>query len=476
MKRPAGIAGFAAALLAAIAAVATTAAPAHAATAQQTIALLNAQRAGNGLPANVVEDPRLTGDCAAHDRYMALNHTLTHFEQPGAPGYSVGGAYAGKNAVLSQGGNWDNGNPYENAPLHLDQLLAPRLTSVGSADARGYSCTTTFPGWTGPDPAATTVYTYPGDGSTIYPSEVAREQPWTPGELAGIPQSRRTGPYLLVFVDAPGQTPFGNPATLSDATLRGPDGPVALDTTDGGTAVPGGGTLGSYMYPGGFIIPLRPLKPGTGYHAHVLVTFAGVQTARDWSFTTSGGDPRSKLTAKHGTLSFASRSPQPIQVTFTRSGGRHAPPITVHPGATVSLSLTPGSWQACGHQPATAVYAAYDGCVTIIVTGVPKLRLGSGHVRGHRVQFTVSYSSVLRGRHAGLTITPLTLRCVHGTCAKIPGAPNTRRIVLSARPISLPLPARGHGLELDLQTTAFQLSDAPWTAAHASVLFLRVTG
>jgi hypothetical protein len=114
--------------------------------------------------------------------------------------------------------------------------------------------------------------------------------------------------------------------------------------------------------------------------------------------------------------------------------------------------------------------------VTIIVTGVPKLRLSSGHVRGHRVQFSVSYSSVLRGRHAALTITPLTLRCAHGTCAKIPGAPNTRRIVLSARPISLPLPARGHGLELDLQTTAFQLSDAPWTAAHASVLFLRVTG
>jgi hypothetical protein len=456
--------------------LAASAPAAQAATTQQTIALLNAQRAGNGLPATIVEDPRLTSDCAAHDHYMALNHKLTHFEQPGDPGYTVGGAYAGKNAVLSQGGNWDNGNPYESAPLHLDQLLAPRLTSLGSADADGYSCTTTFPGWTGPDPATMTVYTYPGDRSTIYPSEVAREQPWTPGQLAGIRQGQRTGPYLFVFVDAPGQSPFGNPATLSNATLDGPTGPVAIAVADGSTPVPTGGTLGPYLYPGGFIIPQGPLAPGTTYHAHVLVMFADVQTPHDWSFTTSGGDPHSKLTANHRKLSFTSRSPQPVHVTFTRSGGRHAPPVTIQPGATVSLSLSPGSWQACGHQPATAVYSGYDRCATIIVTGIPKLRLSSGRVRGNRVQFTVSYSTVLRGRRATLTITPLMLRCAQRTCAKIPGTTSTRKLLLSSRPISFPLPPRGHGLRLDLNTTAFQLRDAPWTAAHASVLFLRVAG
>ena len=235
----------------------------HAATAQQAIALLNAQRAGNGLPANIIEDPRLTGDCAAHDHYMALNHRLTHFEQAGDPGYTVGGAYAGKNSVLSQRATWDNGNPYESAPLHLDQLLAPRLTSLGSADVDGYSCTTTFPGWTGPDPAAPTVYTYPGDGSTIYPSELAGEQPWTPGELVGIPHASRTGPYLLVFVDAPGQSPLADPATLSAATLEGPTGPIGLKTADGATPVPGGGALGPYLYPGGFIIPAKPAEPGS---------------------------------------------------------------------------------------------------------------------------------------------------------------------------------------------------------------------
>ncbi len=184
---------------------------AYAATAGQTIALLNAQRAGNELPANIVEDPRLTRDCAAHDRYMALNHKLTHYEQPGDPGYSVGGAYAGENSVLSRRGN------------------AP---------------------------------------------------------------------------------------------------------------------------------------------------------------------------------------------------------------------------------------------------GVPKLRLSSGRVRGHRVRFTVSYSSVLRDRSATLTITPLTVHCAGGTCTTVAGHPSARTVVLTTRVLSLPLPARGHGIRLDLETNAFQLLDAPWKAAHASVSFL----
>jgi hypothetical protein len=470
MRRFAAIAGCAAALVAAAAPVA------HAATVQQTIALLNAQRASNGLPASIIEDPRLTSDCAAHDRYMALNHVLTHFEQRGRPGYSVGGAYAARNAVLSQRDDWDNGNPYESAPLHLDELLAPRLASLGSADVDGYSCTTTFPGWTGPDPPSLTVYTYPGDRAAIYPSETARELPWTPGQLVGIPQPRRTGPYLFVFVDAPGQTPFDNPATVDNVTLQGPTGPVAVKTADGGTPVPGGGTLGAYLSPGAFIIPVRPLSPGATYRAHVVVTFAGVQASHDWSFTASGGDPHSRLTAGHGSMTFTSRSPEPIRVTFTRSGGRHASAVTIRPGSSVRLSLSPGSWQACGHQPATATYARYDRCLAIIVAGIPRLRLGSGTPQGDRVQFALSYSPVLRGRTATETVTPIRLSCVGHACTPVPGRSSTRTIVLGPKTLSLPLPAVGHGVELALATSPFQLRDAPWTSARAHVLFLRRAG
>src|SRR5437764_4336928 len=99
---------------------------------------------------------------------MALNRSLTHFETPGQPGYTSGGDYAGRNSVLAQGADWSVGDPYEAAPLHLDQLLAPRLRVLGSADVDGFSCTTTFPGWTRPDPRALTVYSYPGAGGSIY--------------------------------------------------------------------------------------------------------------------------------------------------------------------------------------------------------------------------------------------------------------------------------------------------------------------
>jgi hypothetical protein len=444
---------------------------ARAASAQETIATLNTQRAANGLPAGIAEDPMLTTGCAAHDHYMALNHELTHFEQLPNPGYTDGGAFAGRNAVLSEGADWSNGNPYEHAPLHLDQLLAPRLRTVGSADAEGFSCTTTFPGWTGPDPAAVTVYTYPGDGSTIYPDEVARELPWTPGQLVGIAPVARTGPYLIVLVDAPRQSPYANPASLSEVALTGPTGPVAIRTVDGSTLVPGG-TLAPYMYPGGFIIPAVPLAAGATYHVRVIVTFGGVQTPHDWSFKTLGRDPHSSLTAKRGRLRFDSRSPQPILVTFTRSGGRHAPSITLRPGASIRLRLRPGSWQACGHQPASHKFTAYDGCVAIIVTGIPKLRIGLGRARGTQVVFALGYSSILRGRAATLTITPLTLRCASGRCSTTSGQRSIHAILLSDNKLSLPLPTAGHGLRVELETSAFQLRDAPWTAARATTSFL----
>ncbi len=122
--------------------------PAGAATAADAAATLNAERSANGIPAGITVDPQLSADCAAHDHYMAAGHGLTHQEVPGAAGYSTAGAYAASHSVLAEGTGWDNGNPYASAPLHLDQLLAPRLGVIGSADAAGFSCTTTFPGWT----------------------------------------------------------------------------------------------------------------------------------------------------------------------------------------------------------------------------------------------------------------------------------------------------------------------------------------
>ncbi len=448
---------------------------AYAATAAQTIALLNAQRAANGLPAGITEDPTLSSDCLAHDNYMWLNHQLTHEEQPGNAGYTSGGAYAGVNAVLTENDNWDAGNPYEDAPLHLDQLLAPRLQQLGSADADGFSCTTTLPGWVRPDPPALTVYTYPGNGSQIYASEIARELPWTPGQLAGIPPGTRTGPYLIVLVDAPGQSPVDNPATLSAATLTGPSGAVSVATVDGNAQVPTGqaSSLSSYISPGGFMIPLKPLYAGVTYRAHVVVTFAGTQTPYDWSFTTIGANPHSVLRAQNGRLWFYSSSAQRASITFTRAGGQHAGALTLAPGHAVRLTLVPGSWQACGHQPGTSKFAPFDGCIAIIVTGKPKLQFGTARIAATTVTLPVAFDAVLRGRSATLTVTRLTLHCNQRGCTTTAGRPASSTIVLRAKTLTFPLPARGHGIAVTLDTAAFQLGDAPWAAAHAAIRILQ---
>lgn len=451
---------------------------AGAATAQETIAKLNAQRAANGIPAGLTEDPALSSGCLKHDQYMATNKLLTHVEDPNNPDYTLQGANAGANAVLSQGSNWDSGNPYEYAPLHLNQLLAPRLLTLGSADAFGYSCTTTFPGWTRPDPAAVTVYTYPGNGTSIYPSEVARELPWTPGDLVGLTQPSRTGPVLFVLVDAPNERPAANPATLSDVVVSGPTGPIATRTVDGTTPLPPGSaypTLAPYLSPGGFIIPVRPLAPGTMYHAHVVVTLDHLQTSYDWSFTTRAADPQSSLTAKDGRLVFSSASRQPIRVTFARTGGGRSRALTIVPGSSVRVALAPGNWQACGHQPAHGGYAAYDQCVTITVVGIPALTIGRPRLRGTAVTLGLRYSAILRGHTATETITPVTQQCQSGACVPVSGQLSVRRLTLrrGSMTLTLPVPARGHGFQVALRTDAFQSAGAQWNAARAVVTFIR---
>jgi hypothetical protein len=448
---------------------------AGAAGASGTIAELNAQRAANGIPAGITEDPNLSAGCAAHDHYMAINHTLTHYEIAGNPGYTTEGDYAGRNAVLAQGADWATGNPYEHAPLHLDQLLAPRLTVLGSADAEGFTCTTTFPGWTRPDPGALTVYSYPGPGAAIYPSEVARELPWTPGQLVGIPAGARTGPYIVVLVDAPGQSPKVNPATLTNATLAGPSGPVAVRTVDGTTAIPGGSSLGQYISPGGFIIPVTPLVPGARYQAHVLVGFAGVQTPHDWSFTARLNDPQSILRARGSKLSFNSLSPRPIRVRFVRAGGGHAPTLVIRPAHSARLHLAPGSWQACGYQAPAAGFDAYSACLALTVTGRPIVRLSAPRIGAGQLSFRLRFSPVLRGRYATLTLTPLVRRCIGRHCRTVAASPHpsVRTVVLRSDVLRVPAPAAGHGVQLTLSTAAFQLRDAPWTSARAAFRYFR---
>lgn len=243
-----------------------------------SVAALNAERAANGMPAQVRENAEWSSRCADHVRYMAATRTLTHVEDYASPSYTAGGSWAGEHSVVAQGAGWDGRDPFADAPLHLIQLMSPELRQVGVAQGSGYLCITTWPGY---DPAGwskPTVYTYPGDGATGVPyAETAHEFPFVPGGFVGLPDGTRTGFNIMVFAEGIAE-PWH--AHVVAASLAGPRGRVAVKTVDRTTP-----TVGAYLPPGsGFMIPVAPLRPGTTYRASVR--FAG-GLRYTWSFTTA---------------------------------------------------------------------------------------------------------------------------------------------------------------------------------------------
>lgn len=245
-----------------------------ASTPTEELGWLNQKRAANGIPAAITLDPEWSARCAQHIDYLWRTQTIVHAEDPASPWYTEAGNWAGTRAVLSLGATWTATDfIWEYAPFHLAQLLAPQLDRSGIADARGYTCVTTWPGYTRPLPAVDQVVTYPGNGTTIYPSMTAREVPTTPAEALGL--RNPTGPHLYAYQWGPSLA-SGAEITIAGARLVGPDGPVAVRWIDRSTP-----TVGLYLpAAAGIVIPVRPLASGA-YTATVAFT-NGV--SRTWSF------------------------------------------------------------------------------------------------------------------------------------------------------------------------------------------------
>lgn len=251
------------------------------ASAGRAIDLLNRQRAANGIPAGLVERPDWSHACALHNRYERINHVLAHDEDPQRPGYTRAGAWAGQNSVLGQGTNWNHTNPWLNAPIHLDQLLAVRLTEIGVDDTAGWTCATTFPGLTRTPPDTPAVFTYPGPGRlSVNTRERSNEQPFTPEDFVGLAH-RVTGPHLYVLADSPGDYPT---ARILGATLTGPTGDREVRWIDNTSR-----TIGPYLISSGIIIPRSPLRPGTWYTAQVTLRTGGATLTHTWQFRTRRG-------------------------------------------------------------------------------------------------------------------------------------------------------------------------------------------
>jgi hypothetical protein len=266
--------------LLALAGAATAAAPAGPA---QMISWLNAQREANGIPGGITENPYYSEGCRLHEVYMKTNDYFGHPEDSSKEAYTAQGNDAGTNSVLASGSLWNGQNPWETAPIHLAQMLAPSLVTMGAWQQNNFVCASTWPGYDRQAPADNAVLSYPGDGTTgIYYSEQAAESPFVPGDLVGLPQGTTTGPHLYVYVWGP-WTKEWRGVRVAAASLAGPDGQsLEVRTVDRDSD-----KIGPYLPPGSAIlIPVAPLKPATTYRASVTMSYRGQTVSHDWSFTT----------------------------------------------------------------------------------------------------------------------------------------------------------------------------------------------
>ena len=256
------------------AAFALAAAPrAHAASTAQILKLLNAERSANGIPAGVVENPVWSVACQLHNSYEHRYSELSHSETEGKAGYSSAGNLIAQTSVLAQGIYWGppartaSGNPYDNAPFHLFDLLNPRISSVGASDSEGFGCVEIELGTLRPPPASVKAYSYPGNHRRgVAVSQRAEEMPESPAQTVGLGK-KATGPNLFVYFDGPWTN--GSRALLETATMRSAHGSVALRWIDNSS---------SNLLPptGAILVPVTPLRPATTYRVSVRGTVTGV--------------------------------------------------------------------------------------------------------------------------------------------------------------------------------------------------------
>lgn len=236
-------------------------------TSGQAVAFLNAQRAANGIPGDLANDPNLEVGCQQHNRYMEANGSLDHGESPSNPYYTPEGAGEGpweyRGEVLHYEG-YDGGgqNPWEWAPIHLYLMLDPERTTAGY-DSAGYTCMRMGGSRAVDFEETPRFFSYPGPGTQgIYPEEIAFEAPYVPQQLVGIPEGVPTGPNILLFS-------LGTAGLDAESfSITGPSGQVPARMVDEDTENEVGS--GHWFRGGGVLIPEQPLAAHTAYEVSVL--------------------------------------------------------------------------------------------------------------------------------------------------------------------------------------------------------------
>ncbi len=441
----------------------------------EAIRLLNVQRAANGIPADLVEAPGLSDGCAKHGGYLALNGgALAQGEDPAKPGYTPEGdrqtlASSGPQALSSDTRWSDAGNPWLLAPISLYRLFDPEVVAVGYADDKGIACIRVA-GVRAP-PAAPELYSLPGNGRTGVPiSEINREAPYTPQQIAGIAAEQPTGPNILLFTRG---LRGSAPLAATSFSLTGPAGPVDARLITEATQTEAGS--GAWFRGGGVLVPAAPLAPFQTYVARVawhrdaagdvpaadaeqVVGFetAGLANSIDVTITTTGAVNVIKVTTA---------APNP---TLTLNGpGRLTDVPRLTNGQVRYDDLDPGAWQACAKSGGKAVgYFTASVCKPFVAAGRVLLALPLD--RG-ATTVPVSVPRIAAGRRAQLTISRYRRPCAtkngRKRCTRqTVGRAKRSEFVLRSPTTRLKLPAARRGVKVTARIVlpAFKVGEAPY--------------
>jgi hypothetical protein len=437
--------------------------------------LLNAQRAANGIPADVALAPGLSDGCAKHGNYIALNGgALTQGEDPAKPGYTPEGdrqtlASSGPQA-LSNDTRWsDSANPWLLQPIALYRLFDPEVAAAGYDDGHGVACMRVAGGR--PPATVPELYSVPGNGRAgVAISELNSEAPYTPQQLAGIPAGQATGPNILLFTRG---LRGSGPLAASSFSLTGPQGPVDARLVTESTA--GDVGTGSWFRGGGVLVPAAPLAPYATYVARVT-----------WHRDAEGDVPAADAdqVVSFETAGFANT----IDVTITTTGVVNVIKVTTPaPNPTLTLNgpgdltdvaklkdgearyddLDPGPWQACAKSGGRAV-GFFPVAVCKPFVAAARLALALPPERG-ATTVPVTVPRVAAGRMATVTISRYRRPCrtvkgrKHCTRQTV-GRAKRSEVKLRSPATRIKLPPRRPGIKVTARIVlpAFKLGDAPY--------------
>lgn len=241
----------------------------EATSAQEAIGFLNQQRAANGIAPLALDQSQLRSECTPENHHVASGST-----------------------------SWSaSDSPWSIAPFHQGFLYDPNAQSAAYGE---YPTFGSSPGpwacmwftwdFSVPSPTgAPAFYAFTDERgpSAVAPSVDASESPVTPAEVVGA--ENPTGPNLLVYALGIGANPTIAAASLT--TDRGQ--PVAIRWVDGTSTYNGQAVEFAWR---GVIVPVNPLDPLTGYHAHVTWRGnSGELFDQDFDFTTREGEPTPRI-------------------------------------------------------------------------------------------------------------------------------------------------------------------------------------